>query len=143
MQNNKKIFVSHYRHSDIPSGFGLVLLSECDKIKSNSIDEIFLRDVIGSFSDINIDKFIELMVDKLSINGVLYIQDLDIEQTIAYMSKRILPVVEKNILYANNRNNIFYMRQLTQLLQKISNISIEKLNFVNGYEFFIQIKKHA
>jgi len=142
-KKNNNIYVSHYNTIDIPSGFKIVSLSDFDKIKDNTTKEIFIKDIIGGFNDNNIVEFIKRAIDKLTIGGIIYIQDLDIEQISIYLSQKVLPISNKNMLYNNGRKNIFYLRYLLNILNKIPNIELEQVNFVNGYEFLIKAKKHG
>lgn len=139
--NSNKIFLSHYSTTEIPSNFSLLSLSDLDRTKDGSIEEIFVKDVIGGFSDSHINDFLEIVVKKIKTGGTMYIQDIDIEQLSIYLSHKILPIAQKNLLYANQRTNVFYMRYIANLLYKMPTISIQQMNFINGYEFFIKIKK--
>jgi hypothetical protein len=137
-----KVFLSHYNTINIPNNYTLEVISDPKAFKLDNIDELFLKDIIGICEDTEIASFLKAAIDSLSPKGILHIQDIDIEQFCLYMSQKILPITDKNLLYYN-RNNMFYMRHLVKILQGFKNISISQLNFINGYEFYIMVEKNG
>lgn len=138
-----KVFIAHTDILETPTNFERIGISDLDKTKDGSLKEIFITSVLGGFSDENVTEFIRRCVNKLDTDGIMYIQDLDIEQICVYLSHKVLAIAEKNLLYKNRRTNIFYMRYIIDILGQFKNITIEQVNFINGYEFFIQIKKNG
>ena len=137
-----KVFLSHYHTINIPNNYILEVISDPKAFKLDNIDELFLKDIIGICEDTEIASFLKTAISSLSPKGILHIQDIDIEQFCLYMSQKILPITDKNLLYYN-RHNMFYMRYLVQILQGFNNISISQLNFINGYEFYIMVEKNG
>ena len=141
-KTSNKLFLSHYNTINIPNNYTLEIISDPKQFKLDNIDEFFLKDIIGIFDDTEIVSFLKMVVNALAPKGILHIQDIDIEQFCLYVSQKILPITDKNLLYYN-RHNIFYMRYLVQILQGFNNISISQLNFINGYEFYIMVEKNG
>lgn len=137
-----KIFLSSYQTLNIPNGYTLQLLADSNSLKNNTVDEIFLKDVIGSYDDETIKDFIDKVVLKLKPNGLLYIQDIDIEQFCVYLANKAIHFSDKKLLY-KHRNNIFNISQIINIIKNIKSINIQQINFVNGYEFYIMAQKHA
>lgn len=140
-QKNNKIFISHYNHINIPNNYDLVLISDLKEIKDNSIKEIFVKDIIGTYTDQDLSRFFIEILSKLEYGGYLNIQDIDLEQFCLYLNRRILPFTEKKLLYYK-RNNIFHMHEIVKIINGISEVTITQANFINGYEFFIQVLKN-
>lgn len=138
-----KAFVSHYLTTEIPSNFQILSLSDLDNTSDDSIEEIFVTDVIGGFADHSIGEFFKRLTNKLKVGGHLFVQDIDIEQFSVYLSEKTIPVGQKNILYIHKRTNVFYMRYIVNVIRQIPALKIEQMNFINGYEFFLKIKKNA
>lgn len=136
-----KIFFSAYDTSNIPSGYALEYINDINNIKNNTIDEIFLKDIIGSYEDDDIIYFFKEIITKLRSKGIIYIQDIDIEQFCLYLSNKAIHINDKYLLY-RNRRNIFSLSQILKILKDIDNISIKQINFVNGYEFYIMVEKN-
>lgn len=141
MTNNNKIFISHYDTASFPSDYSFVKPTDIQSIKSNSIEHIFIKDIIGLYEDDNLVLFIKSLIDKIKPGGFLYIQDIDIEQFSIYLTNKIIPLEDKRLLYFN-RTNIFYIQLILKILRPLKNISINQINFVNGYEFYISIQKN-
>jgi hypothetical protein len=137
-----KIFLSHYNTINIPNSYDLKIISDIKDL-DNDIDEIYVKDIIGLYDDIQIIDFIKSIVHKLKPNGIMHIQDIDIEQLCVYLSYKIIAIGDKSILYANNRKNIFHLRFILNILRNMNNISIKQINFINGYEFYIMVQKNA
>lgn len=135
------IFLSHYPTSNIPSNFTIANPTDINGYKNGSLEQVFVKDIIGIFSDENIKQFFEDIISKIKIDGLLHIQDIDIEQFCIYFSRKILPIHYKSFLY-NQRNNIFDLHTLIHILRQIKNIHIVQANFINGYEFYIRLQKN-
>jgi hypothetical protein len=135
-------FLSHYNTINVPNNYTLEIIADPKELKLKNVDQLFLKDIIGIFDDAGLVIFLKSAIDTLAPKGILHIQDIDIEQFCLYISQKVIPIADKNLLYFN-RNNIFHMRFLVQILQQFSNITISQLNFVNGYEFYIMVEKNG
>lgn len=140
-QQINKLFLSSYKHTNIPNDYVLTLFADIEKVAENSIDEIFIRDGLGSCSDQELSRFLLLVIEKLKNCGYLNIQDIDFEQFCLYVYTKILPVDSKNLLY-KNRITIYTLADVVREIKKIPHITISQTNFINGYEFFMRIKKN-
>lgn len=141
-QTTNKVFLSHFNTINIPNNYRLQIIKNSQEIDDN-LDEIYIKDIIGMYDDIQIIDFLKEVIDKLKPSGFLHIQDIDIEQLCVYLSYKIIAIGDKSILYANNRKNIFRLRYILHILKNINNISIKQTNFINGYEFYIMVQKNA
>jgi hypothetical protein len=139
-QNN--LFLSHYNTINIPNNYALEIIADPKELTLKNVDQLFLKDIIGIFDDTGLAFFLKTAIDTLAPKGILHIQDIDIEQFCLYMSQKIIPITDKNLLYFN-RSNVFHMRFLVQILQNFNDITISQLNFVNGYEFYIMVEKNG
>lgn len=140
-KTKNKIFLSAYQTFNIPNGFSLQLVENIKDIQDNTVDEIFIKDIIGIYDDTAIVDFIQKIIDKLKPNGILYIQDIDIEQFCLYIANKAIHLSDKELLY-KHRNNIFSISNILKILQAIDTISIQQINFINGYEFYFMVIKN-
>lgn len=141
MTNNNKIFISHYDTVSFPSDYSLVKSTDIQSIKPNSVEHIFIKDIIGLYADDNLILFIKSLIEKIKPGGFLFIQDIDVEQFSIYLANKAIPLEDKKLLYFN-RTNIFYIQFILKILRPLKDISINQINFVNGYEFYISIQKN-
>lgn len=135
-----RLFLSHVETAECPKDYELSSLDDLLSLEKNSLDEIFVKEAIGMVSDNKLYSFIENIISKLKPEGILHLQDIDIEQFCLYITNKVLPVSAKNILYTN-RINTWHISQITECLSSMPDLQIKQINFVNGYEFYVQTQK--
>ena len=135
------LFISNIQNSEIPDAYREINLENfIEEIDESSVDEIFIKDILGNINDHQIIDFLSTIEEKMKINAIIHIQDIDIEQFCLYISNQILPIKMKNLLY-NNRNNVWYMQQIVDSIRTIKNLKILQLHYINGYEFYVRAEK--
>lgn len=139
---SNKIFVSNYDTPTYPSGFDLVLYKDVDNIADNSLEEIFITDLLDNFSDKKIPPVLDSLIFKLKDKGCLHIQSLDFEQFNTYIWSRALDITNKNMLY-DSRTNIQTMSTIEKMLYNTKNkTKILCKKYINGIEYYFKLEKY-
>lgn len=142
-QQTSKYFISTYDTPNYPTGFELVLYTDADKIADNTLDEIFITDLLDNFADEILPQTLDSLLFKLKVGGIIHIQSLDFEQFNWYVSSRALDISNKNMLY-DNRTNIQTMSTIERLLLSSQfKLQIQIKKYINGIEYYLRAEKVA
>lgn len=139
-ENKDKIFLSIYDTNHIPTGYQLCKYDELEKIKDNSLTDIFITDLLDYYTDNQIPNIIESIISKLANNGILHIQSIDLEQFAIYLTHKVIPIEHKKMLFGN-KNNIQTLSLISNLIiYKYPNIKILLRQYINGYEYYLKLQ---
>lgn len=140
MSSEKKILISMDESNNIPSSFSVVLYKDIETLEDESLDELFLSNLLDSFKDSEIIGAFGEVFSKVSVRGKIHIQSIDIDQFCLYFSSRILEFDEKNILYSGQKN-IQSMAVLLKIIDKHFPCQVLAKKYVNGYEYYLLLEK--
>ena len=140
MSSEKKILISMDESNNIPSSFSVVLYKDIETLEDESLDELFLSNLLDSFKDSEIIGAFGEVFSKVSVRGKIHIQSIDIDQFCLYFSSRILEFDEKNILYSGQKN-IQSMAVLLNIIDKHFPCQVLAKKYVNGYEYYLLLEK--
>ena len=140
MSSKKNILISAYESKKIPSSFTLVLYKDIETIEKETVDELFLLDLLDWFKESEIILALSEILSKVCAGGKIHIQSIDIDQFCLYFSSRILDFNEKNNLYSG-RINIQSMTSLLNIIDKNFQCEVLAKKYINGYEYYILLEK--
>jgi len=142
---NKKIFL-HYLEPQVKiHGFEFVHIDKLDKIKNNSIEEIVIQDLLEYHNDADNTGIINKLCAKLSVGGKIHIQGLD-SKALCYgvTYAQIDTNTFRALVYGRGKNNMYNVSQIKNLIASEFNtiLSINKIKFINGIQYYIECEKH-
>jgi len=140
MASKKNILISAYESKKTPSSFTVVLYNDIETIEKETVEELFLLDLLDYFKDSEIVEVLSEILSKVCTGGRIHIQSMDIDQFCLYFSSRILEFNEKNILYSGQKN-IQSMTSLLNIIDKNFQCEVLAKKYINGYEYYILLEK--
>ena len=138
--SQNKFYISNMDSNDHPDSYTLITLDKFKELEDESVSEVFIQEILGSISDSKLVDFLSLIEAKMAKDSIIHLQDIDVEQLCLYITNRVLPISAKELFY-RQRSNIWYMPIIIRAVQSINTFEISQAHFINGYEFYVQIKK--
>lgn len=138
--SQNKFYISNIENIDYPDSYTLISLDKFNALENESVSEVFIHEILGSIGDNKLVSFLSSIEAKMAKDSIIHLQDIDIEQLCLYITNRVLPISAKEIFY-RQRSNMWYMPAILQSIQSINTFEISQAHFINGYEFYVQIKK--
>jgi hypothetical protein len=142
--NNKKYFIHFFKpdNNKILDVYEFYDIKKINKIKTESVSNIFLYDLLGYIEQPNVLPLIKDIVGKLSIGGHLYIQDNDIKLLCSsYLSNQINTAIYKNIVYSKGKINCSTLCEIKDIMYNISCLDIIEIKFLNAFQYYIGCQK--
>lgn len=117
-------------------------LKDIKKIKRNSIDEIFIGDLLDYADDDNATVVLNEISLKLKKGGKLYLQSNDTKcVAAALLYDNINTKIFKNIIFSYQKKNIFTLTEIKKMLSTIELLNIARCRFLNGVQYYIECHK--
>lgn len=138
----EKIYL-HYSEPDIKvDGFEFYEAKKLDKIKSNSVSEIIIQDLLDFHSEKDNEFILKEIVSKLKVGGSLHIQSIDLR---SLCNNLVYSQIDDNmfkiLVFGAGKTNMHSMAQIKELITKILNIKVSKIKFINGLQYYIECIK--
>lgn len=148
-QNNKKInktqtliFMHVMEPSMMLDNFEFVSVSKIKKIKKNSVDEIYIGDLLDYLSSDDGLVILNEIISKLVSGGKLHMQSSDAKcLASALLYNNINITIYKGIIF-NNKKNIYTLTEIKNILTNIPNIKISKCKFINAIQYYVECFKN-
>jgi hypothetical protein len=134
----KKYFLYNNEPINLIKDFEYCSIKKFIKLKSQSLDEIFIADLLDNIPISQKDELIKDIKDKLKIGGILYIQSLDrYASSAAILNKQVDNNFINTLLFSNGRKTISSMSEIIELLKK-HKFAVDQSKFINGIQYFIK-----
>lgn len=134
------IYLHLYEPTNLPVGIEYVAIDSLNNYDNNSIQEIFITDLLDYYHENLAVKILSSILDKLQPGGKLHIQSTDLYQlSHAILSSSIDENTAKSILYPNKKS-IYSMYNIETVLTQ-NNLSILEKRYINVCEYFILAQK--
>lgn len=137
---NDKIYFHIDNQDFLPVGIKFDKIHNIDNYTNNSIEHIFIQDLLDYYADSDSNNILLGLKDKLITNGLITIQSTDIKQLCVAVAFGDISIdIAKNILYPNKKS-IKSIYDINNLL--INNgFEIEIKKYINIFEYYIVAKK--
>lgn len=136
------LFIHIIEPSVMLDNFEFMSVSKIKKIKKNSIDEIYIGDLLDYLSSDDGLIILQEIVTKLTSGGKLHIQSSDAKcLASALLYNNINITIYKGLLF-NNKKNIYTLTEIKNILSGIQNIKISKCKFINAIQYYIECFKN-
>ena len=136
------LFIHIIEPSVMLDNFEFMSVSKIKKIKKNSIDEIYIGDLLDYLSSDDGFIILQEIVTKLTAGGKLHIQSSDAKcLASALLYNNINIAIYKGLLF-NDKKNIYTLTEIKNILSGIQNIKISKCKFINAIQYYIECFKN-
>lgn len=124
----------------IPVGLKFDHIMNIDSYEDAVLDEVYVQDLLDFYDDKNCLSLLSLIIKKLNVGGMIFIQSVDIKQLgIAITFGEVDHTTVKNILYPNKKS-IHDINEMINMLQS-HGMQIETKKYTNIFEYHISAKK--
>lgn len=131
----------HIENNDfIPIGLTFENITNIDSYENESIDEVYIQDLLDFYEEKNCLPVLSLIVKKLNSGGSIVIQSIDLKQlSIAIAFGEVDQQTAKSVLYPSKKS-IHYINDILDMLQSLE-MRIEIKKYINIFEYYIQATK--
>jgi hypothetical protein len=134
------VFFHIDKPSSLPIGITFDYIKNIETYDNESIDNIYIQDLLDYYSDDQINDFIQVLKSKLKTGGTITIQSIDIKQlSRAVTFDEIETQLVKQLLYPLKRS-IHTLYEIDSIFNGIDMKAINK-KYINLFEYYIVIKK--
>lgn len=145
---NKNLFSKIYLHYIEPQisieDFKFYDAQKIDKLKDNSINDIFLNDLLDYNNSNDNITLLNKCIEKLKPNGKIHIQGFDTRAICHGLTYGQIDIsLFKNLVFSNGKINIHSIEEIKNILNKEykNKLVIEKIKFLNGLQYYIECGK--
>lgn len=136
---NKKYFIHIFKPSGDIKDFEFIPLNEIDNLTDNSIDSIYIHDLLDYIEENSINKILRILKSKLANNGKLYIQGTDIKSaSAALLYGQINNKIFKSMVYGIGKKSTYTISDIREIIVDIDGLKIISINYINASQYYIE-----
>jgi hypothetical protein len=144
---NKTKYKKYYIHINKPqievNDFEFYEISKLNKLKDNSISEVLIYDLLEYINYVDIYEIFKTITEKVVVDGKIHIQGTDLKSLcLAVLDSQIDSNIFRSILFGLNKKNIMSLNDTRKLIDSFSNITVNKIKFLNGVQYYIECLKN-
>lgn len=146
LKNKNKLYRSIFLHFIEPSididNFEFYDANKIKKLKNNSLEAIYIGDLLDYVNPNNSVELIATICSKLKSGGLLHIQSNDSRSLAsALIYNNINNKIFKNMIFGSEKKTIYTLGELKQVINDVVELKVTKCKFLNAIQYYIECVK--
>lgn len=125
------------------SNFNFISLDDANNLEPESIEAIYIHDLLDYIDSDSINKIIRLIKSKLINNGKLYLQGTDIKSLSASLLYGQIDILTfKSMVYGLGKKSTYSVSDIKQLIKDAEDLKIISIEYINASQYYIECMKN-
>lgn len=138
-----KYYIHTIKPIDSIDGFVFLELQNIDQIPEDTVEAIYIHDLLDYISENSVNKTIRILRSKLKEGGKLYIQGTDIKSaSVSMLHGQITTKLFKSMIYGLGKISTYTISDVREILQNINGLKIIAINYINASQYYIECLKY-